>query len=146
MFSSRDKNSQWNFFGYFFMIVSLFIIIFAILAAFVLIVDQVDEWMAGWFYRNNWAPFKGELWTYPLQLPKALYNCFVHFPSSLFVSFLFFPLLIFAVPIFDVFYYRDFTFLIVVWAPFMFGLFLFIIAGLQAEQRGIKSKTSDGWH
>ena len=57
---------------------------------------------------------------YIRQLPNAIYVSLVYFPSTCFVVIVFFPLLVFALPIYDVFFYHDYEFLLAVWLP-LFG-------------------------
>ncbi len=103
------------------MLAGVFLCITGFLVAYLICVDRVAEFSNGYFYQNNWAPFRGGYLDYLMQLPRTLYLSLLHYSHACMISLIFFPLLIFMVPLYDMFFLHDYSAVFYGVTPFMIG-------------------------
>ncbi len=108
------------------------ICVMAITLCLIICVDRLSEFLNGSGYRNNWSPVSGHPLDVLKAIPMNLYICFSKFLEATFASILFFPLVILMVPLYDLFYFGDYSILLYGYLPFISGLaiiFTAIVAG-----------------
>ncbi|MFN3701332.1 MAG: hypothetical protein ACK4VI_07415 [Alphaproteobacteria bacterium] len=104
------------------------------LMALVICTDRVSEFLNGRGAHNNWHPTIGEPLDVLMRLPENLIFAFTHFLEALFASILFFPLIVLFVPLYDMFFFWDFSILLYGYLPFIVG-FIVILSAIAVSDK-----------
>lgn len=116
-------------------LLGMLVCLVSLLIAYVICVDRVSEILNGSGYQNNWHPAKGGFVDVLMNLPQNLITCFVKFTEASFACVLFFPLVVLLVPIYNLFFYMDFTILLYGYVPFLAGFGIILSAIIACDSK-----------
>lgn len=116
-------------------LLGMLVCLVSLLVAYVICVDRVSEILNGSGYQNSWHPAKGGFISTLTNLPQNLIICFVKFTEASFACVLFFPLVVLLVPIYNLFFYMDFTILLYGYVPFLAGFGIILSAIIACDSK-----------
>jgi hypothetical protein len=115
--------------------VGMLICLTSLLIAYTICVDRVSELLNSSGYQNNWHPANGGFIDTLINLPQNLMICFTKFIEAAFACVLFFPILILLVPIYNLYFYLDFTILLYGYVPFLVGFGVILSAIIACDSK-----------